>query len=271
MNRRVIGLVTAIVLAAVAAAAIFQYVRTADQRAAEQFEFVSVFVANGQIAAGTAASEAISQGLIERTEIVSEAVVPGAIGSLDQIQGQVAVATIYDGEQIITAKFGEVVESRADRIEVPEGLEAVSFQLNVLPGVAGYVEPGDYISVVALIAGQGDADAPEPEPSFDAEGNLIEAPPALADASFRAQYLVQSMLVLQVGQRVINTDEEGRQTCCGVSRNNESYIFTVALDPVSIEKLIFANTQGSLWATLLPEGGKEPVDTPGANGENLFQ
>lgn len=271
MNRRVIGLVVAIVLAAVAAAAIFQYVRTADQRAAEQFEFVQVFVASSQISAGTSAGDAISQGLIQRTEIVSEAVVPGAIGSLDQIQGQVAVATIFEGEQIIAAKFGTAVESRADRFEVPEGLEAVSFQLGVLPGLAGFVEPGDYISVVGLIAGEADPDAPPQEPQFDDEGNLIEQPPALTGADFRAQYLVQNVLVLQVGQRVIQTDEEGRQTCCGISRNNESYIFTVALDPVNIEKLIFANTQGALWATLLPEGGKTPVDTPGANGQNLFQ
>jgi pilus assembly protein CpaB len=270
VNRRVLGLLVAVVLAAVATAAIYFYVQRADERAADDFELRQVYVATQEIVAGTPASEAIAQALIESRDIPATAVADGAIGSLDQIQGQIAVTAIVPGQQIVAASFGDsaAAGSTATDIEVPEGLQAISVDLSVIPGVAGFIDAGDRLSVISLIQGDGAAAPPPPE------GEQAPNTPA---TGLQARYVVQNSLVLAVGQRVSNYDENGNFTGKSIRESNDNYIFTLAVTPEEAEKLVFAKTQSTLWATLLPsvdeEEGEElePVTTPGANADNLFQ
>lgn len=261
MNRRVIGLVAAFVLAAIATVALYLYVQRADERAQEDVQLRQVYVATQQIEAGTPAEAAITQGLIQQREVPANAVADGAIGSLDQIEGLVATVPIVPGQQIVAANFAETAAvATGTDIEVPEGLQAVSVDLGVLPGVAGFVNAGDRISIISLIdqeAGAPDGEAPE------------------ATATLTSQYLLQDALVLAVGQRVTTFDENGNPTGKAIRENNENYIFTLALEPEQIERLVFAETQSQLWASLQPDREEEedfePFDTPGANLENLFQ
>ena len=258
-----IGLVLAVVLAAVATVVLYLWVTSADERAQEEFEIRQVYVATQRIEAGTSADAAIDQGLIQQREIPETAVAEGAIGSLEQIQGLVATVPIVPNQQIVAENFGETaaVTSGTD-VEVPEGEQAVSIDLSVLPGVAGFVDAGDHISVLSLINPETGA-APE-----DGE----QAAPA---PSLEARYLLQDAQVLAVGQRVTTTDEEGNATGKTIRESNDNYIFTLALTPDEIEKLVFAETQSTLWATLQPELEEgqefEPFTTPGANINNLFQ
>lgn len=254
----------AVLLAAIATVALYLYVQRADERAQEDVELRQVYVATQQIEAGTSAEAATTQGLIQQREIPTNAVAEGAIGSLDQLEGLVATTPIVPGQQIVAANFAETpaVASGTD-IEVPEGLQAVSIDLGVLPGVAGFVNAGDRISVISLV--DQETGAPPPE-----EGE--EAAPA---EGLTAQYFLQDALVLAVGQRVINFDENGNATGRSIRESNDNYIFTLALAPEDIERLVFAETQTQLWASLQPDREEdeefEPFDTPGATLENLFQ
>lgn len=263
MNRRVIGLVVAVLLAAIATAALYFYVQRADERAQEDVQLRQVYVATQQIEAGTAAEAAITQGLVQQREIPANAVAQGAIGSLDQIEGLVATVPIVPGQQIVTANFDETAAvATGTDIEVPEGLQAVSIDLGVLPGVAGFVNAGDRLSIISLINQDTGAAPAEGEEAAPAEG-------------LTAQYFMQDALVLAVGQRVTNFDENGNATGRSIRENNENYIFTLALTPEQIERLVFAETQTQLWASLQPDREEDEefdsFDTPGANLENLFQ
>lgn len=284
MNRRVIGLVVAVLLAAVATVAIYMYVTRADERAAEEFELRQVYVATQRIEAGTPADVAISQALIERRDLPETAVAEGAIGSLEQLEGLVAVAPIVPGQQIVTASFGDqaqVPTGTGSDIEVPEGLQAVAVDLSVVPGVAGFVDAGDRISILSVIdAEAGAAPEAQPEPDPDSTEPPPPPPPATVAEGLQARYVVQNALVLAIGQRVTTYDEDGNATGKGIQESNDNFIFTLALTPVEVEKLVFAETQSTLWATLLPpveegEDGEEPAfepaDTPGANADNLFE
>jgi pilus assembly protein CpaB len=269
VKRRVFGLFVAVVLAAVATVSIYFYVNRADERAAEGFELRQVYVATQQIEAGTAADVAISQAFIERRDIPDTAVADGAIGSLEQIQGQVAASAITPGQQITTASFSSsAAGSTGSDIEVPEGLQGVSVDLSVVPGVAGFIDGGDSISVISLV----NRDAGTQPDAAATEGADAEAAPA---ADLQARYVVQNALVLAVGQRVMNYDEQGNATGKTIRESNDNYIFTLAVTPEEAEKLVFAKTQSTLWATLLPptEDGEElePVTTPGATLDNLFR
>lgn len=252
MNRRLIGLVLALVLAGVATLVLVNYVRTADERAREAEELTAVFVAQEDIPAGTSADNAIAQGLITRDEVPTRAVPSGAVAQLDQVAGQVVALPIFEGEVIVTQRFGATVAQGQDAFEVPDGFQAVSVQVGVVPGVAGFVDPGDTVSIVAVLDAPGEEDDDE-----EATGT-----------GTRVEYLLQNVEVLVVGQRVLST-EEGEESS-SIQRSNDNFIFTLALEAEDVERLVFARTQGDVTFTLLPDDEQPEANTPGRTLENAF-
>jgi pilus assembly protein CpaB len=248
VNRRLIGLVVALVLAAVATAVLVNYVRTADERAREAEELTEVFVAQEEILAGTSADEAIAEGVIARDEIPSRAVPSGAIAELAQIEGSIATVDIAQGEVILSQRFGTTVAESGQRFQVPDGLQAVSVQVSVIPGVAGFIEPDDTVSILATIDAAGADDDEEDAPT-----------------ERRSQFLIQNATVLAVGQRIVTGEGAPR-----IQRSDESYIFTLALEAEDVERLVFANVQGDLTFTLLPDDEQDESETPGRTIDNLF-
>ncbi len=267
MNRRVLGLLLAIVLAGVATFLLIQYVTSADERAREDEQLVEVFVAQGDIAPGTTADAAAAQGLIDTDEIPSRTVPEGAIGDLTQLDGLVAVGPIYDGEVIVSQRFGRTVAVAGGvGLDVPEGTEAVTVEAGVIAGVAGFVQPGDDVSVIATLTLPADDEAAPADGEAPEEG---EGP----GQGLTTQYLVQDAEVLAVGQRVVTTGEDGQQTS-SVQLSNDRYIFTLALPAPEIEQLVFAYQQGVIHFTVLPELDEEEerelVETPGRTIEDIF-
>lgn len=241
-------------LAAIATLVIVNYVRTADERARQEEELAEVFVAQEDIEAGTDADDAISQGLIARDEIPSRAVPQGAVAELGQVQGQVATGPIFEGEVIVTQRFGETVARAGDGLDVPDGMQAVSVQVSSVPGVAGFVEPNDTVSLVATLEGGDDAGGP------DADSDVSGA---------RTRFLLQNVQVLAVGQRVVSTADG--ETSSSVQRGSDTHVFTLALQAADVEKLVFANGQGELWFSLLPDDEQPAADTPGRSLPNAFR
>ena len=94
MSRRTIALVAAIVLAAVATVALISYVQSRGNSKEVQKTLVAVFVAKDVIPQGTSGDTAISQGLITQIKVPQLARVDGAIGSLQEIKGEVAAVDI---------------------------------------------------------------------------------------------------------------------------------------------------------------------------------
>jgi pilus assembly protein CpaB len=269
VKRRLLGLIVALLLAGIATFAIYQLVTTADERAREQEALAQVFVAQGDILPGTAADQAIAQGLIARDEIPARTVPDGAIGSLDAIDGLVATVQIFDGEIIVAQRFGTTVADTTGAFEIPEGLQAVTVQADVVRGVAGFVQAQDTVSVLATLDAPID-DAPAPTGDEDDDE---AAPAADGPLATRTQYLVQNVTVLAVGQRVVSTEEQEDGTA--IQQSNERYLFTLAMTPEDIEQLVFAYQQGTIQFTLLPpladdEEERESVETPGRTIENAF-
>jgi len=218
-----------------------------------------VFVAAGRIEAGTPADVAINQGLITRSEVPQGSVAPDAIGELDQIRGKLAVSTIFEGETIIASRFGDVAQTETGLQEIPEDRQAVTVEAGTVNGLAGFVRPGDRLSVVASLATPDAASG-----AVDADGN-----PTDGGTGIQVQYVVQDAIVLAVGQRVVTYDENGIKTGYAIQESNDRYIYTLALPPEDIERLLFSVQQGTVWFTLLPEG-QEPVTTPGATLDDIF-
>jgi Flp pilus assembly protein CpaB len=258
---RTVAIVVAIILAGVAVFAITRYVGGIEDRAFQDAELVEVFVAKGVIPAGTRAETAISQGLIERDQMPRVNRPSGAITALEQIAGLAAIDRILPGDVVVQARFGDPATAAA-QFEIPDGLQAISVEVGIPPGVAGYIKPDDNISVIAHI------DVPEPAaPVIGPDGTLVQPEAADGPTETRSQFLVQDVQVLAVGRRVVVTNEQG-QTQDQVQQT-ESVLVTIAVTSDQAERLVFALNEGSLYMTLLPEGF-EPEDTTGRTFDDLF-
>jgi pilus assembly protein CpaB len=253
---RLIAVVAAVVLAVVATGAIAVYVRGIEQRAFEDAELVEVFVAQQDIPQGVTSANASEAGLIGRENLPRAAVPEGALTSLEQVDGLVTVERILAGEVLVIGRWGTTTDARIRAIEVPEGFEAVSVQVGIPPGVAGFIREGDRISLLATLETPDAAPGPAPdEEDAAAEQDATE---------LRTQYLLQGIQVLSVGQRI--TTAEGTE---GVEEPGGTVLLTLALEAEDVERLVFAIETASLYFTLLPEDA-EPADTPGRDLATLF-
>lgn len=260
---RTLAIVAALVLAGIATFAIYQYVDGLREEAFQEAELVEVYVASEVIPAGTAAETVVSRGLVEVDDIPREDRPNNAITSLDQIQGLVTLDRVLPGEVIQAGRFGDPASAGATGFEIPEDRQAISIEVGVPPGVAGFIRPQDRISVIAHIA------APAPaEVVLGPDGTPVE-PAQAGDAAeeTRSQFVVQDIEVLAVGRRVVTTNEQG-QTQDQVQQT-ESILTTVAVTDEDAERLVFALNEGSLYFTLLPEG-YESAQTPGRTFDDLF-
>jgi pilus assembly protein CpaB len=261
VNRRLIGLIVAVLLAAVATVLLIQYVRSADERARQDETLAEVFVAQSDIQPGISADDAIAQGLIARDEVPARAVPSGAVADLGQISGQLVTVPIYEGEVIVSQRFGQTVAQSTGLLEVPPGTQAVTIEASIAPGLAGFIQPGNLVSVVGTL------EITEEAPPGDED----EPAPSVA-AGTTTQYLIQNATVLAVGQRVVTVEVEGGSD---VQQSDDRYLFTLAMPPEDIEQVVFGTQQGTLWFTLVPEPEEdqeaEVFDTPGRTLSNIFE
>ena len=249
---KTVAVILALILAGAATFAIFTYVRGIEQRAFEDAELVEVFVAQDTIAAGLPAESASEAGLIARSTAPRATVPDGAITSLDQITGLVTEDRILADEVIVRGRWVDPAQVTGV-FDIPEGFEALSVEVGVPPGVAGFVRPGDRVSLIATVEESGVVET-------DEDGTTVEEP-----GEVLSQYLLQGIEVLSVGQRVVT--EEGED---GVQEQSGRVLLTVALEPEDAERMVFAIQNALLYFTLLPEDA-EPAETPGRTLTDLFE
>ena len=108
MGRRTILLITALVVAALGTALVFLYVQSADDRALEGQEQVEVLFATQEIPVGQTAETASANGSLELRKVAANSVADGALSDIDPIANEVALTTIFPGQQIVSAAFGDV-------------------------------------------------------------------------------------------------------------------------------------------------------------------
>ena len=260
-TRRAIAFVIAVILAIVAAVAVWSYLRGVEEEAAEEADAVVGYVATQRIEPGTLADTAIQTEAIEEREIPRSLFAEGAITDLNQITGRTVEEVILPGDQIISDRFTAPGE-QAQVLPIPPDNQAMSFEVGVPPGVAGFVDEGDRISIIAFL------EVPDPEQQTetvqDTESGVIIEQEATQD---RAQFVLQDVEVLAVGQRTPPSEEE---PAGDTAAPDSTVLLTVAVTPVEAEQLAFATLSGSLYLTLLPEDETDPVDTPGRTADNIF-
>ena len=146
MDRRRILLVVAVLVAALGSALVFLYTKGADTRAEEKFDTVEVLEATAVIAPGETFEDAQAAGKLALQAVAKDALLDGYQTTSDSLSGTVSLGTIYPGEQIISAKWGQSA-AVASALQIPDENMAVSVNLTDPARVAGFVNPGSQVAV----------------------------------------------------------------------------------------------------------------------------
>jgi len=254
MKSRVLILIVAIVLGVAAAIVAGNYLNDASARLTAEAETVQVLVATQDVPQGMTADEILQEGYVELREVPRRYVADGAVSSLSAISGQVLSTTLSAGEQVTSARFKYASEVGLS-YSIPDGFVAMSIAADDVKCVGGMLKPGDYVMVAATL-----------DPGPEGEGA-------------ETRILLVKVKVLAVGDvisgdTVTATDAENRNTLTSNTSSNESkqsLTVTLALLPSDVEKLVFAEEQGTVRLALLSATATDTATTSGRTLTNIFE
>ena len=144
MKKQVIAIIVAAALALLAVVALVVYANNADDRALEGTETVEVLQATEDIPVKTPASELADK--VELVKIPKSVQVPGALASLDDLEGQVTAVAMVAGDQLSEAKLDDP-ESVKGPAALPDGMQELTIQIDGERLVGGAVKVGDRVGV----------------------------------------------------------------------------------------------------------------------------
>jgi Flp pilus assembly protein CpaB len=268
MRSRGLVVAIAVVLAVLAAVGVIVYTSNVRETAVNE-NTTTVLASTQDIQANTPLDPLISQGVFQPIQVPNDGVVPGAVIDQSQLEGQTAVAPIYQNEQIPLARISAGV---SNTYGVDPGNIGIGLEVTGQAAVNGVVQQGDNITIYAtfrrgtLVTKQGLKVLLTPAQMSKAFAQALGGVPVTGSAStnvFQVQTdftiaLVPSVEVLAVQNPPVDTTS-GR-IAAGAS------IFLLNMDPTDAQELIFATDHATLYLGLLPPENKDGYAEPGTIG-----
>lgn len=225
-------------LAIVGAILVVSYAQGADSRAVQDLEPVQVLVVTKAVPAGT--SVAALSGFVATQDLPGRAVTKSALKNLDGLAGKVTAVELLPGEQLAAERLIAPEELKASgSVDVPAGLQEVSFQLEPQRVVGGRLVAGDHVGIFISLKGGGLEAKPEKETT------QLTIHKVLVTAVQRAPVAAASAQPSADGSAAPAED---------TSLPTGSLLLTVAVNDVDAGKIVFASEFGRIWLT------KEPLD-----------
>jgi len=298
MGRRAIVLLVALILAGLAAWAVWNYLQNVENEITEGQEIVEVYRAGAAIAEGTDGGILLSDfnaggELIEVSKDQQEDVPEGAITSAEQLNqiltGRVAAGPI-SARTILTDSQWTTITSEVIPLadEIPSGKQAMTISVDNVRGINGFVEAGDRINMMItldigfeLLPDDFSGVTVDPGPAVEGEEPAAEAEQTVVTYT---RFVLQGLPVIATG-RDIRADAEATPTVevqdptvtdegtvdgqpAAEDTGNDT-TFTLEVTPEQAERIAYAFENGSIWLTLVPEDFVE-VETSGVIIDNLF-
>jgi pilus assembly protein CpaB len=241
MQSRVLAILIAVVLALVATVALVVYVNGADRRAIADQEPTYVYVAVETIKAGTSGEDAQNARAIERRAVASASAVAGRVRSLEQLKNRFAAVDIVAGEQLLLRRWVGAEDVAGRRLlPIPDDHQALSIGLDVQRQVAGFVTPGDKVSM------------------------LITRPQG--DRGEETEFLLQNVQVLAVGTTALtNAAAQGGGRVNQGKGSQSVTAVTLAIKEKFVKFVVHAVEQGSIYLTLMPPNADAAQRGPPVN------
>lgn len=242
MKSRLLGGITALVLAIVGTMMLVNYVSNADRRAQALLAPADVLMVDTPIPAGTSADEL--GDYVKIRSIPGAAIAPDAMSSLDGTAGRVTAVALEPGEQLLASRLVDPSERVIPgAVPVPEGLQEVTVVLPPESVVGGTLRAGD---LVGLFVTQQD--------------------PATPDTT-STQLVFDKVLVTAIQQAPASstTTEDGTSAV-----PTGAAFVTFARNSTDSAKIILSARTGNIWLTRQTPG--TPVsDRTTVNTSGIFQ
>jgi Flp pilus assembly protein CpaB len=246
MRSRGMVITVAALLAILATAAVFMYVRGVENENGAGSSTVSVIVAKEDIPVGGNLDQIVQSGGVTSRNFPKNSVVRGAVVEVGQLRGRTTNAPILAGEQISTARLeGSTTQPQGGALGIPEGQQAVTFSFETPAAGGGVVQRGDHITIyasfqdVSVLRGS-------PLESFLGGSAPDNSQQKLGDFVVT---VVPDVQVLKVVQGAVTA-----------TSNETRVLMTMALKPEDATKVIYAQQNGVVWLAVLP---------PNQQGENV--
>ncbi|KUM32695.1 flagellar biosynthesis protein FlgA [Arthrobacter sp. EPSL27] len=238
MKSRLLAGLAAVVLAIVGALLVVSYAQGADSRAVQGLDPVAVLVVKKAVPAGTPV--AALAAFVASEELPGKAVATSALKNLNGMEGKVTAVDLLPGEQLVEERLiaPEELKTRGS-VDVPEGLQEVSFQLEPQRVVGGRIAPGDRVGIFINLKAGGLEAKP------DKETTQLSIHKVLVTAVQRAPVATPSPQPSADGSAPPAED---------MSLPTGFLMLTVAVNDVDATKIVYASEFASLWLS------KEPLN-----------
>jgi pilus assembly protein CpaB len=242
VKSRLLAGTAAVVLALVGAMLVISYAQGADQRAVKNLEPMAVLVVKKAIPAGTPVDSMAASLTTE--QLPAAAVTGSSLKSLESSKGKVAAVDLVPGEQLVAERLVAPEDVKTSgTVDVPEGLQEVSFQLGPDRVVGGRLAPGDHVGVFVNL------DKGGLEDKLDAETTKLTVRKALVTAVQRAPQAATTAQPAPTASADPNSPDPQDTTL-----PTGNLMVTVAVSDIEAEKIVFAAEFGKMWLS------KEPTD-----------
>ncbi|MET3920460.1 RcpC/CpaB family pilus assembly protein [Arthrobacter sp. UYEF20] len=252
MKSRLLAGIAALVLAILGAALVVSYAQGADTRAVQGLEPVDVLVVAKAVPAGTSVESL--QPFLATEKLPGTAAVKSAVKSLAGLAGKVTAVELLPGEQLLAERLIAPEDLKASgSVEVPKGLQEISFQLEPQRVVGGRLVPGDHIGIfISLKSGGIEAKA-------DKETTQLTIHKVLVTAVQRAPVATPSPQSSAAGGSATPAEDTSLPT--------GTLLLTVAVNDVDATKIVYASEfteYASIWLS------KEPLDATDAGRPGIM-
>jgi pilus assembly protein CpaB len=251
MNRRMLTIGLAVVLAVLGTVGVLIYVNGANDRALTGQQAVTAFVADKRIPAGTSALDAQNQGLL-RTERLPAANVPSdTLSSIGpDIEALTASADVQPGQLLLRSMLRENNGPATGGLSIRPGDVAVTVALCASESVGGYVKVGSHVAVfdTAVAADSGGANGGKAQPGCDAKHEQ--------QGSAVTKLLLADVLVLAIGPAPASSGNGTQTTNATTGSTDDKVLVTVTVSQADAERLILATQTGLPYLALRAEDSK---------------
>ncbi len=152
-SRRTVILIAAVLIGAIAAYALYNYVNGVEDRAYDNAKRVQVFVVKQPIAKGTPGDQAIGDKLVQSGQIPQEFRPATAITDTAVLTGKVALTDLVPGQVVVDGMFVDQATAFVTFSErIPVDQVAVTVSVDQVRGVAGLLVPGDKVNLMVVLA-----------------------------------------------------------------------------------------------------------------------
>jgi pilus assembly protein CpaB len=264
MNKKVLGVIGAFVLALVGTMLLVSYVSRAEDRALAGEELVEVYVVSESVGAGTPAAELTDALTVEK--VPDKVRASSAVTDLADLEGLVTSVDLDPGEPLLNTRFvaPQAFETRPKGVAAPAGMVEVTVALAAERAVGGLVAPGQTVAVLSSFE-PFDVDPGVVEVDGEAIALPVEISSQTAVETPNTSHLIlHKVLVTSVqidpnqgGRITTGNDDDDDETGPAEAPGGELLV-TLAVTPADAERLVFTAEFGSVW--LAAESADVPED-----------